>query len=212
MKRLVLILAALTLACAGKKVNIGQPPLPSNKPDVSAVMAVIGRFGMAHACPVDGQIVTAAHVVNPFFGIPGMQKVFTNYSWSDGRGHSGFVRAKAVNNYRDLGLLKTTSGDSPDFYKTSDNDPKAGDKVYWVEYDLSKASVAYKMKTRQAKVLRVKAGHFVFDGEPVRGASGSCVFNKAGEVVGILIRLHPMASNEVVSVAVMISGKWRLDV
>ena len=63
---------------------------------------------------------------------------------------------------------------------------REGQKVHWFEYDFGRKFL--QPRERKAKVVRVLAGHVVFDKNPEGGASGSCLLDENDHVVGIVVR------------------------
>ena len=156
------------------------------KIDTSGVMALFGNdFG--HACPVEGTVpgegivYTARHSIRrggpgghvgpPFF-----------FTWEDSTGRKGKAQPKNFDTYRDIGEL-ATQGDTPYFYKKASAPPAPGEMVYWVQFRREDL----RDETKRAKVKFYRAGYVFFDKPPDPGASGSCLFNVEGEVVGIVV-------------------------
>jgi hypothetical protein len=80
--------------------------------------------------------------------------------------------------------------------------------LQWIEYDHESLESAYAPRLRQATLIRPLAGYLVLDSAPVKGASGSCLFNSQGEVVGIIAWGVRTGSGDAVGVAVSVSGPW----
>jgi len=188
----------LFLAACAARAPLATPPTTNT---VSAVLRLFGRWHVAHACPVDGVVLTAGHVASPFALIPMIGDQPIGYSWSDGLGNHGYARASANFLYRDLGVLSITKG-TVAFYRRADEAPRPGDELRWIEYDFSERTKAYESQARTAQFLREVAGHLVLDGGPMRGASGSCVFNSSNEVVGIV------SWDGFAGVVVGVTGDW----
>lgn len=87
--------------------------------------------------------------------------------------------------FRDLGKLRVT-GDEPMYYELAEELPEEGDKIFWVEFG-EDADDAMEPRVRKGKVVTYLAGYVVVDEAPNRGASGSCLFNEAGEVFGLMV-------------------------
>jgi hypothetical protein len=143
------------------------------KPDTSGVMTLLGTT-LGHACPVDGQVLSAAHVA---FDPRGYARQF---SWEDDAGRAGTAKGLELNGYRDLAELTVTHG-TPEYYKGGPP-PEVGSEVTWVQYDDN-----LNRKIRSAKVLFYRAGYLFFHKPPQYGASGSCLFDEAGNAVGIVV-------------------------
>jgi hypothetical protein len=98
-------------------------------------------------------------------------------------------------------------GDIPVPQKAATVPPQKGDVVRWIEFDSYNESTDYFAPVeRSATVVRVLAGHVIFDIEPESGASGSCLFNTAGEVVGLVMWGWPDTG-----VAVLLTGIWSIE-
>jgi hypothetical protein len=205
MKKALVLLLFLTgcTACFTKGVPLMEVP---KFVDTSAVMRLVGRWNVAHACPVDGVVLTAAHVVSPFHHIPIVGNERIGYTWSDRSGNQGFVTGAAANLQRDLGMLVVGSG-APWFYKHALEEPKPGDVLQWVEYDFGSVENAYAANLRHAKLVRIVSGHLVLDDVPTKGASGSCLFNSESEVAGLIVWGVRVGDRQV-GVAASISGSW----
>lgn len=193
-------LLALSLACAKAPVE----PMSANPADA---MSVIGRFGIGHACPVEGRILTAGHVAVRLFPSTGMV-MSGAYTYSQGS-RSGFLSHAWTIASRDLGGLKVdrvgaVAPEEPIYFGIADTGPKPGQKVSWFEYNMRPPVL--RIRERSAKVSAIRAGHFSFDKAPMEGASGSCVFNEDREVVGIVTWRMGLPPE---GIAVNVTGKWK---
>lgn len=169
--RAAVILLAITSACTSC-VHTG-PKTPEGP-----AMSLVGRFGFAHACPVDGRILTAAHVAEDWFpGHPAREKA---YAWQQGVREGTVVNRTAYED-RDLADLLLVSGE-PFYFTRAAEPPEKGDVIYWFEYSYSPLRVV----RRRGRVTGIIAEHVSFYPAGVQGASGTCLFNTSGEVFGIL--------------------------
>jgi hypothetical protein len=135
--------------------------------------------GFGHACLTDEGDFTARHVVvhdNKVFGL--------RFSSADGS-VSGWAAPTAISDFEDLTLLEL-SVTVPYRAPIAAGPPAVGDRVWWVEYDWSKRDRAFSRVIRSAKVSRIFAGFILFDELVHSGASGGCLVNDAGAVVGIV--------------------------
>jgi hypothetical protein len=93
------------------------------------------------------------------------------------------------------------------YYKHAATVPVVGDEVYWVEYARNKKKDFFESDVKKGKVLLILSGHIVIDGKPEPGASGGCLFNSAGEVVGI-VTWQIQTSNGPIGIAASLAGPW----
>ena len=157
---------------------------------------------MGHACPVAGNVFTAGHV-GVYRPTPKEADWPVNYAWSQGS-LSGYASTNLVSPSRDLAILSTV-GDSPEFNECASGPPAIGSRVSWFEYDFLTTI------ERFAMVEELTAGHIQFDKTPKPGASGSCLFNEDGEVLGIVNwRLYDQGYGGV-GIAVALYGDWWAD-
>jgi hypothetical protein len=175
--------------------------------NLNGVMHLMGRFTTGHACPCDGLILTAAHVAHPLYLRPGYQNETIFYSWSDDLGHSGYLGSAFLHLSRDLGELKVLTG-QPAFYRHAKIEPKIGETLHWIEYDYKDKQKAYAPIRREAHLVRNIAGHLILNDSPVRGASGSCLFNSGNEVVGVIVWSVRAGVTDYVGIAVSVAGQW----
>ena len=180
-----MLLIGLT-SCAGRGAS-SVPDLAHDSliPQPAQVMSLIGRWGLAHACPVDEHILTAAHVAARMGTDYGQYPMSYVYQQGAKSGLLTPSQDHPPSTFVDLAWFDVNLGDVPDF------NPRAktvsiGEKVYWFEFDYSRKKVLRKEKI-ESKVSHVIAGHLSTDRPFTRGASGGCIFNEAGEVVGIPI-------------------------
>lgn len=169
-----LVAVALLAACtATPKYPVELPGIPL---DVDPSIALITPSGGGHGCPVDGVVVTAAHVMCEKPGECGRA------SWSS-RGYSGMAEVHRPSTYLDIVILTTYGGPVVDLPRGT---VEVGDVVFWYEYDFRTRKNALRARRRFANILRIVAEHAVLDEVPVSGGSGSCVLNERGEVVGLI--------------------------
>lgn len=196
-----MLLAALCLsACSARSsAPVVEPELPA-----PAAIALVGKYGLAHACPVAGFVVTAAHVAyHPLMTGGGIVEVPLRYMYETAEGQLGTADPFVPNRYVDLAILATEPAITV-FYPMGPM-PTVGDRVAWVEYDFRKVDMAFRPRIRTARVVNRVAGHILLDAEPVPGASGSCLMNTRGEVVGIISFGHGTEEGKVFGGAVDLS-------
>lgn len=205
------VLAGLVLSgCALRAVGL-RPPAPSlvvdTTVDTDGVMRLFGRWGYAHACPVDGLVLTAAHVVNPFYRTLGLNTLLFGYNWSDMDGRRGYLDGYSASTRRDLGEMLVVAGE-PRYYSRATSEPQPGETLWWLEYNFADIPNAFAAKREQTTLIRLVAGHLITHPEPTYGASGSCLLNSENEVVGIIVKRPKMDDGEFVGVVVSIFGPW----
>jgi len=180
MRLAVVALLALLTACSSR-----PPTLPVELPgiplDVDPTLAIsTADGGIAHACAVDGFIITARHVVVD----EAAKRYVRDLAWSDGFGHDGFASVVAVSPAIDLAILIVVGEQQPKYLPSGV--AKSGDEVFWFEFDFRTRANALRARRRPATVLRVVAQQIILDDVPVGGASGTCLLNARGEVAGIV--------------------------
>jgi hypothetical protein len=205
MRRLLICFVALAAyACAGRSPSVVTSDHYKN---TKGVMHLIGRYTIGHACPCDGMILTAAHVAHPLYLRLGYQSETILYSWSDDLGNDGYTSSAFLYLSRDLGELKVIAG-TPSFYRHAELEPEPGSVLHWIEYDYQAKTKAYAPIRREAHLVRNLAGHLIINKTPVRGASGSCLFNSENDVVGIVVWSVRVGVSDYIGIAVSISGPW----
>src|SRR5688572_23539608 len=77
---------------------------PTKAPDTSKVMALVGRFSVAHGCPIsETRVLTSAHVIDQE---PGNRNVlYQTFRWSDENGLGGYVVPGGVMAGSDLAVM-----------------------------------------------------------------------------------------------------------
>ena len=194
MKKLAALLLLTLTGCSACTKNL--PDLLFAVPlEVDPSIAIFTPDGGGgHACPVEGQVITARHVMwSPQY------KQFLMASWSSQGAKGG---ALVVGQAYTLDIVRLELGGGIVPYLALGPLPKPGDKIYWFEYDFRTAANAYRARRRMGKVLRSVAGHLVLDSPPVPGASGSCLLDTNGNVVGIVIATLDTEDGRSVGVAV----------
>jgi len=177
------LLALTFTSCAGGSTPMPDQASPSVHEPSAQVMSLIGRFGLAHACPVEGRIITAAHVATHITS--GYQQYPVNYVYQQGALKGFLAPIGPPLSSRDISQMVVDIGDQP-IYNPMAEKVEAGAGVYWFEYEYSSMEDMLRQVRRNAVVNRLVAGHVVFNAEPTAGSSGGCLFNEADEVVGII--------------------------
>lgn len=180
--------------------------------DIRPVISLIGRFGMAHACPLGPDLViTNAHVtdIEPTSAFA----LLPSRAWSEVEGDFG-LESRGVSYAADLSVMGPVSEIKLQHYFPIALDlPSPGDTLYWVGYDWRHKATMFARRVFSGHVLRVIAGNIIIDRETTKGSSGSCVLDGQGRAVGIIAwGLAPDASKEEVTIAVGIHSIWHNDV
>lgn len=199
MKFLSALALSVLVACGGANLQV-EPEIPS-APNINTdkTLQLVGRGGVAQGCPVEGVIYTAAHVVQFETEDGEPRDLVPGYAFSTVEGNQGIVRTANVNIIRDLAVMYASHG-AVNYYKLGET-PARGDKVYWREYDFDDDVLAKNLV--EAEVSLLLAGHVVMTDTPETGASGGCLFNEDGEVIGVVVW-----SIMGYGVAVSITGYW----
>jgi len=149
--------------------------------------------GGGHACPIEGGVVTARHVMWDEYN-----KKFLGASWSyQGQRGAAFIVDESP--YKDIVEIELSGGTVT--YLKMGTLPEIDDPVFWFEYDFRTKKNAYRARRRTGNVLRLVGGHIIIDAEPVAGASGTCLINAAGEAIGIIVASIETADGGVVGIA-----------
>ncbi len=205
--RIVIALVLLTMACGPKVVHT-----PDTSPMVSLVslptqhtIRVIGNYGVASACAVNGYIVTAGHVISPFNFVPGLYGAKVNYAWESYSGLKGLFVGAGRSEYRDVGIFYPGDGDAPYMLPLSTSVPEVGDTLRWLAYDRDGDDFFAPFEV-SGEVIRTFAGHIMVDTLPTNGSSGGCVFNDKAEVVGII-----SWALDQTNVMIDLTGQWWIE-
>jgi hypothetical protein len=196
-----LLLALASLSCGTRGTTAAKIPTP----DLSGTMAVIGRFGSGHACPIGpGLVLTAGHIADPY---PLYSSVpFQHYRFSDSRGNEGHLSPAGVMSDGDVAVM-VPSLQLARWYDRAPAAPRPGDRLWLVEFDWGGEEEAYAEKPVPVRVVRVTAGNVVFRPTAASGSSGSCVLDAAGRLVAIQAWGREVKGSEV-GVAVGVWGEW----
>jgi hypothetical protein len=193
-------------------VLFGSTAAISDNPeiDMNGVLHLMGRHNIGHACPIDENVaLTAAHVTDSRWWD---DTPLSAFRYSNDNGQSGIALPAGVHSEVDLGWIKV-GPDPVTFYEVSNIPPVEDDKIFWVEYNTKKEKNAFETERRESRVLRVVAGHIYMKDPPKSGASGGCLFNESGKVVGIVTSGWYVGFTREPNVggAVGVWGKWLPD-
>lgn len=137
--------------------------------------------GFGQVCPISPDVaLTARHIA--FTDSDGLEKTAIPLRWSlPGSFKGGVAKGQIFLYSLDIASVKSSSP-FPFYYTVSPVDPKLGDEVTLVGYDWEHGA---KPVVAKGKIEGFSAGVMYFSKTPGPGSSGSCVFNKDGEVIGI---------------------------
>lgn len=173
-------------------------------PDMTGIIGVSHRFGMAHACPVSESIaLTNAHVADPF-PLEKNAPVLT-LRWS-----GGYLNPLSASWTEDVSLMfrPDSAAKFPRFYPQAQVAPNVGEQVWWVGYDWSKQTKAGKTRVFSANITSLSSGVIGLDKPTPPGSSGSCLLNAKGEVVGLIAWGISLENDQDAAFAVALYGKW----
>jgi hypothetical protein len=146
------------------------------------VVSLYSEFGMGHACPTTRGVFTAGHVVryHPWDYNYGVK----NFTWQDGWGSSGVAYGGTFRTDRDIGKVELEGRPLRPPYEIAD--PKVGEEVWWQDFSWEKDSWGMSVES-SGKILHIIGDIIIFDTVPRAGASGGCLLNVWGKVVGIVV-------------------------
>lgn len=187
------VLYGLTFALAGcGKVRVSTQPKGA-EPDLSSVVTFVGMDGLAHGCPVSPSLIlTARHVaLNHHVSVIAPNGPST-YAYSQGN-TGGYATYVAESPALDLALMKV---DGPvSYYEVGE--VGEGDRVWLVDFDRGN-DTPFQSQVVSATVKTVLPHHILLSDFGQPGASGGCVLNSVGKVVGIyvaFIQMYDMKSS-----------------
>lgn len=175
-------------------------------PNTDAILSVIGRFNMAHACPIAADLaLTNAHVTDlrPFD--PSVPLYGGRYSSPNAQ--TGWLRPVSVRTFEDLATVAPYAP-FKEWYPVASAEPEPGSEVWWVAYNRKNRGSALKRQVFHARVVAVAAGHVALDETTPPGSSGSCVLDVAGRVVGVIAFGEPQYDGSEATVIVGVWGDW----
>jgi hypothetical protein len=201
---LLIILASSALWCGSLPASWAA----EKEPDLSPMVEFVGKFGMAHGCPVGPwDIYTAAHVTDeeplkpetPLFPL----------RMQDGTGHEDVAVPIISSNSADLALMRPLHDPLAYWFQVAPAPPQPGDKLWNVGYHWDSRKEFAKARVVVATVIRTVAGHVALDRGAGPGSSGACWVNAKGQAVAIEIWGMDCDEAEVCAMAVGLWGPWR---
>lgn len=174
-------------------------------PDLTATLSLAGRFSTAHACPVSPEwALTAAHVTDPKPFDPEARLI--PYRFENYEGEVGLASPQSVFASSDIGWLHL-SNPVTRFYEIGSK-PAKGDKVHWINFKTNRNNF-HEMEGMSAEVVNSVAGILYLKGdEPKPGASGGCVLDSNGYLVGIMSGVWTNEDNRKVGEVVGVWDPW----
>ncbi len=149
----------------------------SAEPPAVGPTLVVAGLAIGQGCPVGAQtLLTARHVLRSPDG------EVRHVVWGHGAA-GGRARVIWVDPARDLAVLATDAV-LPQVYPLASQPPAEGAPVWLAAY---RPTAAFGAATARTTLLRVLAGHLILAARGAPGWSGSCVWDRAGQVVGIFI-------------------------
>lgn len=184
----ITILLALVASCV-----LPVPVHADDKPtqDISRAVTLAGYDGLARGCPISPLLIlTARHVARSSKDDNG--NIENSYMRMEYMGRVGQARYLSHALTSDIAYM-VPSFPLEQHYTLSSQPARMGDIVLFLDFnrDVGKAMEDILIKV---KVQRVVAGHLYFSGIGDPGASGSCVWNQAGDVVGIMSAISPLVT------------------
>lgn len=169
-----LVLSLLLLFFGGVKV-----PDPISLESHPPLIVATEQGVTGHGCPIETPagpiILTARHIV-----ARGELGLWQKFAWSVGEIDGG-ATGHAVS-WGDYVVFRPLSGRvPPHLYKVRQTPPTVGEPVWIWGFD----DWPWKDKLVKTEVTSVRAGHVFYEKGALGGSSGSCVFDKNGEVVAI---------------------------
>lgn len=184
--RLACLLLLTGCATARPPQATGLVTVAPPAPDLTGVLALVGKDAFAHACPIAADLaLTNGHVVDGISLIG--ERPIHPLMW-ESRGVLGVLGGEGLterNPFRDLAFVRPSEGEFPKFYVVAKEPPAVGERVWFLGYDFRKRKAVLAPRVFDAEVVRVRVGHIAFYRAGVKGSSGSCVLNARDEVVAV---------------------------
>lgn len=158
---------------------------------------------IGHGCPVNNTVILTAGHISVGRGYNGDALVRLHaLAYENGAGLSGIAGFEVEDEALDLSAYFTRQ--RIPFFEIAKERPKPGDSVFLVTYDFDARFPFLQEKIISGEFVRTKALHLIFEtpreGGTTPGASGGCLFNREGKVVGVVIAyLHDGASGMAVA-------------
>lgn len=206
--------AALALSLSLAQPLVAASPKDFERIPTEGLIRVMGRSGIAHACPAGGRLLTARHVLRGVWHWSPKA-----IAWEDQAGHGGRVVVSDEDTARDVVVLSAASQAPPlpSFTYPLASGFHLGEQVYILGYRFDAEHPTAPILVR-AKITGSIAGHVFYDKTPGEGSSGGCVINAAGEVIAVNVGglLKPKGlggeGKEIIAgIGVLVIGQWRMN-
>lgn len=186
----------LSFGCASLGANFAPPA--SNPPQVVKDAALYvprladESLSLGHGCPVSPtEMLSAKHVLTRT--LPDGSRVHKVVVWDDMKGHLGEIMIPdpgALAPNRDL-VVGLSNVEFEKFFYYNREPLALGEKLYTVNFDFNRTEgIIFPNFIVESTYRGPFVGYLLMGGAPGFGASGSCVFNSKGEVVGIFVMFN----------------------
>ncbi len=176
-------------------------------PNTNAILRVMTRFGMCHACPVAVDLaLISAHCVDMQPFDPKVPAYGGRYSNADGT-VTGIFNTVALSTREDLAVIEMTPPVGG-FYLLAKEAPELGQTIWWLDYDYRSRKNALKPKQGHGELVEIVAGNIVVARSAVPGSSGGCTLTANGELVAIVDARIGLDSQEVAGLGIGVWGNW----
>lgn len=179
------------------------------KPDLSGVIRLVGKYSVAHACPIEPTVaLTCGHVVELWRD--GRDVEYLPYVWSAvGSSEAGLTYATESARFRDLATITPQGAPFPRWYPVAADAPQPGDRVSYLAYSWQNKKRAFQESRVDTRVVRTVSGHVVTEDGGPGGSSGSCLVNERNEVVAVNCQAYLVNSDrDEVGFSIAVYGPW----
>jgi hypothetical protein len=147
----------------------------------------VGRFGIAHGCPIGPSLIlTSAHVTDKAQPDAQVRAVYPlRMSDSAGREQVALPDQNGLFVSADFAIMRPDTTPLSRWFVRVKEAPKPGDKLWTVGYEHENRKEFMRPKTISATVTRVIAGHVSLTASAGPGSSGACWVNARGEAVAM---------------------------
>ncbi len=183
----------LAVAISGADPSATPPP---------SLLRVSGRLALAHACVVDGLILTAAHVVDP----APLSREVPLFPLRHANG--GF----AVKRFFWDADLVVLGGEGTFQSSLAAESLSVGEPVWWLTPLWKKRKEIGGYRVQRARVTRFWGGVFFTDQDTEGGSSGGCVWNAKDEVVGVVTFAKWTEDSRESAAMTSVFGHWMLAI